>query len=99
MIPGGEEDVLHAFGIDLGAVAAAQVHELVAAGRQAQLGMAARDFGVVQPNRVTDIAADADKGFSQFEALAFIRPAYDEQSEHGESIQSEPRTSVCGGSY
>ena len=58
----------------------------VAAVDEAKLGMAARDFGIVQANPVGGIAADAHDRLGQLELLALVGALDDDQTRHARSF-------------
>src|SRR5262249_44895140 len=68
--------------VDIGAVRAADVDKKRAAIFLVKLGVAARDFGVMQANLAGGIAADRDLGFRQLKLLAFVGAFYDQQARH-----------------
>src|SRR5262249_2074087 len=72
VVAGLQEDVLDRLVVDEGAVGAADVDEAVTLGGLAELGVAAGDLGVVQPDAVAGVAADAELRVGQVELFAFI---------------------------
>src|SRR5262249_40613407 len=83
VVAGLEQDLLHRLGVDVGAVGAADVDQAVALVGEAQLGVAARDLGVVQVDGIALAAADAEGGAGQLELLPFVNAFDDDQTRHG----------------
>src|SRR5262249_2773918 len=72
LVAGVEEYVTDGLVVDEGAVGAAEVEQAVAVGGAAQLGVAARDFGVGQGDAVGGAAAEVVGGVAQLELPAFV---------------------------
>ena len=66
--------------VDVGAVRGAEVDDAVGILVPAKLGMAARDFSVVQPDAIAGVPADAENGLGHLELPTFVDAFENDQS-------------------
>ena len=90
LVAAGELVFFDLLAVDERAVGAVQVADEILFAAAAELGVLARDFGVVQLHGVGGAAAERDRGAIQPEASALIAALDHEQRRHDEILVRRP---------